>query len=241
MSTSADPRAYYDRFSRSYNERRGHGYHALIDELEAAAIPDQAGLRILEAGCGTGLVMNRLRQRGAAHLVGVDLSSGMLQQARQGGHTVAQGSVTALPFADASFDVVYCFKVLAHVPDIRLALAEFGRVLRPGGTMVVEFYNRRSLRGLRWKLKQAIGGERTGARQRETDLYTRYDSVADMIDYLPPDTAVQEIRGAVVVTPAAVAMSVPGLSSLLQAVERAATRSTMARYAGFVMLIARRL
>jgi ubiquinone/menaquinone biosynthesis C-methylase UbiE len=238
---SVDPKAYYDKFSVTYNRRRGRGYHALIDEIQAAAVPISPSSRILEAGCGTGLVMSVLRSRGATDLVGIDLSSGMLSAARRDGERVAQASVTALPFADASFDVAYSFKVLAHVPDIRLALREMARVVRPGGTLVVEFYNRGSMRGLRWKLKKLLGGESTGTQQRETELFTRYDSLADMISYLPAGTRLETVKGAIVVTPAAAAMRIPLLSSLLTFLERRSATSALARYAGFVMLVVRRL
>jgi len=150
---SIDPRAYYDSFSKSYDDRRGHGYHALIDEVEAALIPVAPSLQVLEAGCGTGLVLDLLRERGLRELFGVDLSAGMLAGAKKRGNRVAQGSVTALPFPDASFDVAYSFKVLAHVVDIRGALAEMVRVVKPGGMVLAEFYNRNSIRGLRWKVK----------------------------------------------------------------------------------------
>ena len=238
---SIDPREYYDMFSRSYNRRRGRGYHALIDELEADAIPRNPSLRILEAGCGTGLIMERVRSRGSTHLFGIDLSAGMLGMARQRGGRVVQASVTALPFSDASFDVACSFKVLAHVPDIRKALSEMARVVRPGGTIVVEFYNRQSIRGLRWWLKNLVGGESTGERQRETELFTRYDSVSNMVGYLPTSTKLYAIRGAIVVTPAAVAMRVPGAAAVLRWIERFVTASFLARYAGFVILVVRRM
>jgi SAM-dependent methyltransferase len=238
---SVDPRAYYDKFSASYDKRRSRGYHALIDELEADAIPRDGSLRILEAGCGTGLVMERIRGRGCTDLFGIDLSAGMLAAAHRSGNSVAQASVTALPFADASFDVAYSFKVLAHVPDIRAAIAEMARVVKPGGTVVVELYNRHSLRGFRWWLKNLFGGESTGEGQRETELFTRYDSVAEMTGYLPPGTILHAIRGAIIVTPAAAAMRVPGVAALLRIAERLATASFLARYAGFVILIARRV
>ncbi len=237
---TVDPRAYYDKFSRSYNRRRGRGYHALIDELEVQAVPRGPSLRILEAGCGTGLVMERVRREGSAHLFGIDLSAGMLAAARQHGNNVAQASIIALPFRDESFDVAYSFKVLAHVPDISGALAEMARIVRPGGTLVVEFYNRHSIRGLRWRFKNAFGGESTGEHQRETELFTRYDSVNEMIGYLPANTSLQAIRGAIVVTPAAAVMRVPGIAALLQWIERRVTASFLARYAGFVILVARR-
>jgi ubiquinone/menaquinone biosynthesis C-methylase UbiE len=238
---NADPREYYDRFSTSYNVRRSRGYHAVIDAIEADAIPRGASLRILEAGCGTGLVMDRVRSGGTSDLFGIDLSAGMLAVARQHRSRVAQASVTALPFRDASFDVAYSFKVLAHVPDIHMALQEMARVVRPGGTIVVEFYNRHSLRGLRWLLKRMFGGESTGERQRETELFTRYDTVTQMIGYLPAHATVAEVRGAIIATPAAAAMRVPGLGALLSRLERRLATSFLARYGGFVIVVARRI
>lgn len=238
---SVDPRKYYDKFSASYNVRRHRGYHALIDVIESDAVPRGSSLRILEAGCGTGLVMERVRSRGSTNIVGVDLSAGMLAIAREQGSRVAQASVTALPFPDASFDVAYSFKVLAHVPDIEAALAEMARVVRPGGSVVVEFYNRHSLRGLRWFLKKVFGGESTGEQQRETELFTRYDSLSQMVGYLPVNTLLAGIKGAVIVTPAAAVMGVPVLGSALGRLERLLATSFLARYAGFVILVARRL
>ena len=238
---TADPRTYYDAFSTSYNRRRSYGYHALLDEIESQAVPVRPSDRILEAGCGTGLVMMRLRERGATHVTGVDLSGGMLAFARQQGCVVAQGSVTALPFPDATFDVAYSFKVLAHVPDIRGAIAEMARVVRPGGIVVVELYNRRSLRGLRWQLKTMLGGERTGTDQRETELFTRYDTIEDARAYLPPTTRLDAITGAIIVTPVAIVHRVPVLGQMLGWLERRLSRSPLARFAGFPILILRRV
>ena len=75
---------------------------------------------------------------------------------------------------------------------------------------------------------------------RETELFTRYDSVEDMASYLPSGTTLEAIRGAVIFAPAAVAFKVPVLATLLTWLERAGTASWAARYAGFVMLVARR-
>src|ERR1043166_8566964 len=143
-------RAYYDEFSKSYEEHRrpnrADGYHALVDDLEVELCARYAtGRDILECGCGTGLILERLAEF-AKHATGVDLSPGMLSLAQARGLDVKEASVTALPFDDASFDVTCSFKVLAHVPDIGKALAEMARVTRPGGVILAEFYNPWGLR-----------------------------------------------------------------------------------------------
>jgi ubiquinone/menaquinone biosynthesis C-methylase UbiE len=145
-------RAYYDEFAARYDDKRGgrepNGYHDLVDDLEVDyAERFGRGLDVLEVGCGTGLILARIA--GFARTArGIDLSPGMLERARARGLDVMEGSATKLPFDDASFDVVCSFKVLAHVREIELALREMARVTRPGGTVLAEFYNPLSLRGL---------------------------------------------------------------------------------------------
>ena len=125
--------SYYDRFSPSYERERHHGYHRLIDELELELVRRYGtGCDILEAGCGTGLLLAEAARAGRS-AIGLDLSRGMLGQARDRGLRVVQGSLTTLPLPDASVDLVYSMKVLAHVPPIREAIAELARVTRPGG------------------------------------------------------------------------------------------------------------
>src|SRR5262245_1745920 len=124
-------RDYYDLFSETYEQGRDHGYHALIDDLEVdIARPYAVGARILEAGCGTGRILSRLAPL-AAHAVGADLSAGMLTGTRVRDLRVVQSDLAHLPFADAAFDLVYSFKVLAHVPHLGEALSEMARVTRP--------------------------------------------------------------------------------------------------------------
>ena len=80
-----------------------------------------------------------------------------------------------MPFKDASFDTLYSFKVLAHVEDIDRALREFVRVTRPGADLVLEFYNRRSLRYL---IKRATNPGSISAQTTEAAVYTRWDTLA---------------------------------------------------------------
>ena len=145
-------RRYYDAFAERYEAQRGEndpgGYHELVDSLEAEFVERYArGRDVLEVGCGTGLLLRRI-QTFAQNVRGVDLSPGMLALAKERGLDVVEGSATALPFPDRSFDVTCSFKVLAHVREIETALSEMARVTRPGGHVIAEFYNPLSLRGL---------------------------------------------------------------------------------------------
>ena len=94
------------------------------------------GARILEIGCGTGLLWqkNRTRIDATWHIVLTDLSLGMLTTARETGITAhfAETDAQSIPFADATFDAVIANHMLYHVPDLRRALAEIRRVLKPG-------------------------------------------------------------------------------------------------------------
>ncbi len=106
--------------------------------LLAAAYPNRRDLRILDAGCGTGGALSSLARFGA--VTGSDISPLALAYSRARGHsTLSQASVTALPYAAASFDLVTSFDVLYHraVGDPRIALGEFRRVLRPGGRVLL--------------------------------------------------------------------------------------------------------
>ena len=134
-------RQYYDDFSDSYERGRGYGYHQMIDDLEVqVTAPYARGARVLELGCGTGLILARVAEI-AEEAVGIDLSEGMAQRARDRGLDVHIGSVCDLPFEDDEFDLTYSFKVLAHIPDIDAAVREAARVTRPGGHLLLEFYN----------------------------------------------------------------------------------------------------
>lgn len=200
MSTLPAPTTqdYYDRFSTSYEKERHHGYHRLIDELELELVRKYgAGGDIFEAGCGTGLLLREAAAIGRS-AIGLDLSRGMLGPARARGLRVVQGSLTDVPLPSASVDLVYSMKVLAHVPPIQQALAELTRVVRPGGHLLLEFYNPYSLRYL---AKRLGGPGKIAAGTTEKDVFTRYDTVARARSYLPPDVEFVGVRGVRVVTP----------------------------------------
>jgi ubiquinone/menaquinone biosynthesis C-methylase UbiE len=102
---------------------------------------------ILDAGCGTGLNLRHLPEGS----VGVDINprNVALLRRRLSNHTVVEGDVEALPFDDASFGTVLCTEVIEHIPDPSAALAEYRRVLRPGGVLIGSVPARSAI----WKLR----------------------------------------------------------------------------------------
>jgi len=120
-----------------------------MDEHSYAWLEHCRGRRVLEMGCGIGLHARFLAENGVDYL-GVDASRRSLALAREhfGLHglrpRVVRADGAALPFADASFDVVFSDGVVHHIPDVVRACRELARVAAPGGTVRVMVYNRES-------------------------------------------------------------------------------------------------
>jgi SAM-dependent methyltransferase len=119
-------------------------------------IPDFAkfarwrGRDVLDAGCGIATDGVQFARAGARY-TGLDFSGEALALARrrfelEGLEGIfVQGSIESLPFPNGSFDLVYSHGVIHHIPETEAAVAEFGRVLRPGGSALVMVYHRNSL------------------------------------------------------------------------------------------------
>lgn len=227
-------RAYYDEFSKRYEAHRGEnaprGYHNLLDTLESEYVRRFGeGRDVLEVGCGTGLVLQRIAQF-ARTAKGIDLSPGMLEKARARGLDVVEGSATDLPFEDESFDVTCSFKVLAHVREIDKALSEMARVTRRGGVILAELYNPWSLRGL---LRRFGPARAVGDGTRESDVYTRFDSPRRARELAPPSCELFDARGVRIITPAAPLVSVPIIGELIWRAEQALCDTPLRNLAGF--------
>jgi len=131
----------------------------LMAHLEFSKINPQ---RVLDIGCGTGYFTRLLRSRfGRAHLTAVDIAPGMLHAARAnqprrmpwaGQTRYALADAAALPFADASFDLVASNLAMQWVTDPPIMLAEMRRVLAPGGLLLLSTFGRRTLGELRQSL-----------------------------------------------------------------------------------------
>jgi ubiquinone/menaquinone biosynthesis C-methylase UbiE len=129
-----------------YARQRGSGaqlarYRERAAEL-AAGLPD--GAAVLEGAPGPGYFAVDLARAGSFAVSGVDVSRTMVEiasgYAREQGVDVAfrQGDVAALPYPDASFDLVVCQAAFKNFTEPVTALDEIHRVLRPGGTAVIE-------------------------------------------------------------------------------------------------------
>jgi SAM-dependent methyltransferase len=136
----------YDAFARAYaTDNESNAYNAHYERPAALRmLGDVAGRSVLDAGCGAGAHSLELIRAGAV-VTGVDLSAGLLDiaRARLGPDVQLQQAdlVQRLPFADASFDAVLASLVMHYLPDWQLTLAEFRRVLRPSGRLVISTHH----------------------------------------------------------------------------------------------------
>jgi ubiquinone/menaquinone biosynthesis C-methylase UbiE len=159
MEPNADTAERYDRYKassfRAYNDRLPHRYDdalvvkvlrvPVMDDFVLAELGSDLGdVRILDVGCATGRLLERLAASGARRLAGSDLAPHMVDVARA--RLADRGldadfrpadAETELPWSDSSFDVVTMTGVLHHFLGPRAALEEIARVLRPGGRLVV--------------------------------------------------------------------------------------------------------
>lgn len=118
-------------------------------ETLARIITDRARLpitRVLVVGCGTGREAAVLSLRLKADVVGIDLGDEFPFDPRAAKIvTLLRADATALEFADDSFDLVFSFHVLEHIPEYRKALQEMKRVLKPGGIYLIGVPNKSAL------------------------------------------------------------------------------------------------
>lgn len=150
-SSADESRVLYDEWAKQYDkdlEGLDYAFPALVAQALADAIGNSkddkrqlAGLQLADAGCGTGLVGIQLSKFGADHLVGLDISPGMLEiSAKTGCYSALEETDLTKPIAkaDNSFDAVICAGTLTrgHVgPDP--AIKEFVRIVKAQGFVVL--------------------------------------------------------------------------------------------------------
>lgn len=127
----------YFRFNRArYLERWEHRVRKCQRQLLACLEYAPQAHDVLDIGCSAGYVLEAARRLGLEP-AGLDLSNFAVTLCRERGYRAEQGSLTDMPFADSSFDIITLKHTLEHVPDPMKALREVRRVLRPGGVAFV--------------------------------------------------------------------------------------------------------
>jgi 2-polyprenyl-6-hydroxyphenyl methylase/3-demethylubiquinone-9 3-methyltransferase len=123
----------------------------LLNPVRAQFVAERAtlaGARVLDVGCGGGLLCEALARAGA-HVTGIDLAPGMIEVARL--HAAAENlqidyrledAQALAASASAQFDIVTCMEMLEHVPQPAATLAALARLVRPGGAVFVSTINR---------------------------------------------------------------------------------------------------
>ena len=126
---------HYDRINRLFSLGLGNWYRRR--SLQRAGL--QSGMRVLDAAIGTGAIARQVLaiQGPGAEVIGLDVSEGMLAEARRDlDIPLVLGRMEELPIADSSFDFYTVGYALRHAADLDRMFAEARRVLRPGGTLL---------------------------------------------------------------------------------------------------------
>ncbi|SDN98537.1 methyltransferase domain-containing protein [Geodermatophilus sp. DSM 45219] len=134
-----DPAQYDDLADQWWDASGGFAALHWLATSRAEHIPParDPGAVLVDLACGGGLMGPHVARLGFRH-VGVDLGLQGLRVAREHGVLPVRGSVLAVPLADGCADVVVAGEILEHVEDDVGVLAECARVLRPGGTLVLD-------------------------------------------------------------------------------------------------------
>ncbi len=138
---SEDVAVYYDNWAEKYNEDlKEWEYQAPVEaaKLLTSCVPESG--KILDAGCGTGLTGNALKNAGYTDITGIDISEKSIFLAQQTGaySRLNQQDLQKqpFPFEQGEFDAVNCIGVLTYIEEPKSIFEEFCRIVRPGGCIV---------------------------------------------------------------------------------------------------------
>jgi SAM-dependent methyltransferase len=152
------------------------------EELRRIGVAQDA--RVLDVGTGTGSNLRMLREVGFQHVSGLDANDDAIRYCElKGLGLVKKGDICAMPFSDATFDLVLATDVIEHVDDDERALAEVARVLKPGGRALFTVPAFQSLWGLqdrqalhkrRYRLRPLLSLQRSAGFEIEQAYYFNY-------------------------------------------------------------------
>ena len=190
---------HYDRVSSLFSFGSDKRYRKMA--LQQAGL--RPGMKLLDVATGTGLVLQAALDMGmpAADLIGIDPSAGMLEENRRlRAVKLVQGVGEHLPFPDASFDFISMGYALRHVEDLGVLFAEFRRVLRPQGRILILEIARPSSKVAFFLMKLYMGklvpfltGLFTGQREVARLMEYYWATIAECV---PPETILAAIKAA---------------------------------------------
>lgn len=206
---------------------------ALVGE---ALLRHVAGRRVLDLGVGSPEIARWVRATAASlETVEVRLAATDAGEIR-------------LPHPDGRYDVVYSVRTLAHLGrdeassdlGVRSLLAEAARVLAPGGLLLVEINNPRSLRGLAYGIRRPITIVSAGSVVVAQQHVTRYDSLSRLIRMAPRNLELVHVYGIRVLVPISRALQIPLLGRLLAAGEWWARDGILRRFGAHLFVALRK-
>ncbi len=164
-----------------------------LAEARGRRIPpaQRPGAVLVDLGCGAGLLAPHVAGKGYRH-IGVDLNMSALEQAAAHGVIAVHADVTQVPLADGCADVVSAGEILEHVIDVKSAIAEACRLLRPGGRLVVDTINATAAARL---IAVRIGERFAGGAPKGIHDPNLFVPPAVLVDECATHGVVMEVRG----------------------------------------------
>jgi len=138
------------RYQTEFWDGQGREYEDAVERIALAHLLPPHGRRLIEIGAGFGRLADLYR--GYDQVILLDYAKSQLRRAQErlGNQRFiyVAGDLYNLPLADAAVDTAVTVRVLHHIRDLEAAFAQIGRILRPGGTYVLEFANKRHLKAI---------------------------------------------------------------------------------------------
>ncbi len=221
---------YYDKFSKKYDLQRDSAYYQMIEQIEKSIIKKhlrEKGL-VLDLACGSGRFV-ALLQKKERTIVGVDISMDMLKIAKEKNNNAffVLADAISLPFKNNTFTHTISLKALPHIPQLKKALKEIGRVTKKEA--VLEFYNCHSLKRLAFPF------------YHKSTIFTRFVSLKEIKSTLKESGFETKAQyGARTITPFSFVFHIPILRKIFQIIEWKVHDSFLNRFAGNIILVAKR-
>lgn len=187
QTLAAPPICDYEgsRYQTDFWHGKGREYEDAAERIALKHLLPPHGRRIIEIGAGFGRLADLYD--GYEQVILLDYARSQLRQAQERlgdhGFIYVAADLYNLPIADAAVDTAVTVRVLHHVKDLAAAFAQIGRILRPGGTYVLEFANKRHLK--------AIGRYWLGRQSESPFSLEPYEFVELNLDFHPAYVAGQ--------------------------------------------------